>query len=74
MRWAGHVTCIGRTEEVLTVFWWENLRERDLLGDLGFDGRILLRWIYRKWDGRGGARTGLIWLRIETGGGHLLTW
>ena len=42
---------IGRREEVLTGFWWENLRERDFLGDLGVDGRILLRWIFRKWDG-----------------------
>jgi hypothetical protein len=35
------------------------------------DGRIdiILRWIFRKWDGK--ARTGLIWLRIGTGGGHL---
>jgi len=51
MRWAGHKTHIGRREEVLTGFWWENLRERDHLGDLGVNGRILLRWIFRKWDG-----------------------
>jgi hypothetical protein len=30
---------------------------------------IILRWIFRKWDV--GARTGSIWLRIGTGGGHL---
>ena len=28
-----------------TGFWWGNLRERNLLGDLGVDGRIILRWI-----------------------------
>jgi len=50
-------------------FWWGNLRERDHLEDAGVDGRIILRWILRKWDVR--AWTGLIWLRIETGGGHL---
>jgi hypothetical protein len=31
--------------------------------------RIILRWILRKWDL--GIWTGLIWLRIGTGGGHL---
>ena len=30
-------------------FWWGNLRERDHLGDPGVDGRIILRWIFRKW-------------------------
>jgi len=33
-----------------TGFWWGNLRERNHLGDSGVDGRIILRWIFRKWD------------------------
>jgi len=33
-----------------TGFWWGNMRERDHLGDTGVDGRIILRWIFRKWD------------------------
>jgi hypothetical protein len=36
--------------EVYTGFWWGNLRERDHLGDLDVDGRIILRWVFRKWD------------------------
>jgi hypothetical protein len=35
---------------VYTGFWWGNLRERDHLEDAGVDGRIILRWILRKWD------------------------
>jgi hypothetical protein len=30
---------------------------------------IILKWVFKKWDGE--ARTGLIWLRIGTGGGLL---
>ena len=33
------------------------------------DGRIILRWIFRKWEGV--VRTGWSWLRIGTAGGHL---
>ena len=50
-------------------FWWGNQREKDHLEKEGLGGRILLRWIFRKWDV--GARNGLIWLRIGTDGGHL---
>ena len=35
---------------VILYFWWGNLRERDHFGDPGVDGRIILRWIFRKWD------------------------
>ena len=43
-----------------------NLRERNHLADPDFDGKIILRWIFRKWDV--GLWTGSSWLRIETGG------
>jgi hypothetical protein len=39
--------------EVYTRFWWENLRERDHSEDPGLDGRIILRWVFRMWDGGG---------------------
>jgi len=52
-----------------TGFWWENLKERDRLGFPGLGGRIILKWIFRKWDV--GVWNGSFWLRIGRGGGHL---
>ena len=37
--------------EVYTGFWRGNLRERDHLEQPGVDWRIILRWIFSKWDG-----------------------
>ena len=34
-----------------TGFWWGNLRERDHLEDLGIGGRIIIKRIFKKWDG-----------------------
>jgi hypothetical protein len=31
-------------KKVLTGFWWGDLRE-------GVDGRIILKWIFKKWVG-----------------------
>jgi len=61
-------TYLGRTE-AYTGFRWGNLRVKDHLEDPGLDGRIILRWIFRKWDV--GVWTGSICLRIGTGGGHV---
>jgi len=49
MRWAGHVARMGRGK-AYTGVWWGNLKKRDHLGDPGVDGRIILGWIFRKWD------------------------
>ena len=46
--------CIACGGEMCTGFWWGNLRERDHLEEPSVDGSIILRWIFRKWDGRGG--------------------
>jgi hypothetical protein len=43
--------------------------ERDHLGDPDVDGRIILRWIFRKWDV--GVWNGSSWVRIGRGSGHL---
>jgi hypothetical protein len=44
--------------EVRTGFWWGDPREGDHLGDPGIDGRIILRWIFGKWDG------GMNWIEL----------
>jgi hypothetical protein len=36
--------------EASTGFRWGNLRERDHWGEPGVDGKIILKWIFRKWD------------------------
>jgi len=46
------------------------LEGKNHLGEPGIDGRIILRWIFRKWDVE--VWTGSSWLRIGTGDGPLL--
>jgi hypothetical protein len=41
---------MGESRGVYIKFWWEHLRERDHLEDPGMGGRIILRWMFRKWD------------------------
>jgi len=50
MRWEGHVACMGERGGY-TDFWWGNLSEWDHSEDPCIDGQIILRWIFRKWDG-----------------------
>jgi hypothetical protein len=68
MRWAGHVARMGKGKGVYRILV-RRPGKRDHWGDPGVDGRIILRWIFRKWDR--GVWTGLIWLRIGTVGGYL---
>ena len=60
---------MGGGREVCTGFWWGNLTEKDHLGDPVVDGRIILRWVFRKWAV--GPWTGSDWLKIRIDGGHL---
>jgi hypothetical protein len=59
---------MGEERGVYRVLWG-NLRERDHWRDPGIDGRIVLGWIFRKWDV--GVWIGFGWLRIGTGDRHL---
>jgi hypothetical protein len=68
MRCAGHVARMG-WKEGCTGCCWGNLRERGHWGDPDVDGRIILRWMFRKLEGVVG--TGWSWLRIGTGSGNL---
>jgi len=59
--WETVVVCIG--------FWRENVRERAYLKDLGVNGWIILKWIFKTLYGR--AWTEVIWLRIGKARGLL---
>ena len=39
------------TGKMHTRFWWGDLSERDHLEDLDIERNILLKFIYKKWDG-----------------------
>jgi hypothetical protein len=70
IRWAGHVARMREERGVYTSRFLAGKPEgKNHWGNPGVDGRIILRWIFRKWDV--GVWTGLDWLRIETVGGQL---
>jgi hypothetical protein len=46
---------------VHTGFWWGDEREDDHLGDPSLDGRIILKCIFKKWNG------GMDWIELAQG-------
>jgi hypothetical protein len=56
------------SRELQIGFWRGNVRERTHFEYVCADGRIILKWIFKKWYG---GWTGLIWLRIGMRGGLL---
>jgi hypothetical protein len=72
---AYNIACEHETNIILIfilftkIFFMGSLRERNHWGELDVDGRIILRGIFRKWEGVVG--TGWSGLRIGKGGRHL---
>jgi len=66
MRWAWHVaykeTRIGAYRCLV-----ERPEGRYYLGDLGVNGRIIMKWMFKTWDGA--VWIGIIWIRIGICGG-----
>jgi hypothetical protein len=54
----GACSTYGGKRGVYTGFWWGDPREGDQLGDPSIDGRIILKRIFKKWDG------GMDWIEL----------
>jgi hypothetical protein len=66
IRWVGYVASMENSGG--TGFWLGELKESHNLEDLGIDGRIVLKWIFKKWDEE--PWTEFVWLRIKTSDRH----
>jgi hypothetical protein len=67
IRWAGHVARMGDRRGAYRVLVGRP-EGKSHLEDLGVDGKTILKWSFKTGMG---AWTGLIWLRIGSGRGHL---
>jgi len=65
----GACSAYGREERFIRGFGGETRGNSDHSDDPDVDEKIILIWIFRKWDV--GVWTGSSWLRIGTVGGHL---
>jgi hypothetical protein len=52
LRWAGHVARMGERRRTYRGFVGKP-KGRNRLEDQGVGGRIILKWIFEKWDGGG---------------------
>jgi hypothetical protein len=68
MRWTGHVARLGERRDAYRILVEKPDRKKPL-GRPGVNGSIILKRIFKKRGG--GASTGLICVRIGTGGGLL---
>jgi hypothetical protein len=68
MRWTEHVACMGEIRNAYKLFVAKP-EERENVEELGIGERTILKRIFNKRDG---VWTGLMWVRIGTGGGLLL--
>jgi hypothetical protein len=68
MRWAGHVARVGERRAVYRVLVGRPEGKRQL-GRHERRCRMILKWIFKKWNGEAWTRS--IWLRIGTGSGLL---
>jgi hypothetical protein len=68
MRWARHVALIGEERVVHRMLVGKH-EKKGQWGDPDVDGRVILRWIFRKLEVVG---IGWSWLMIGTSGGNLL--
>jgi hypothetical protein len=61
--------CSACGRERRVQFFVRKYERKRLMGRLRRRWKNNIKWIFRKWEV--GIWTGLSWLRIDTGGGHL---
>ena len=57
------------TGEAQRGFWWGDVMERNNLEDRDVDGKIIVKWFFKKWDGEPWAQ--FLCLSVGTVVGHL---